>query len=138
MSIPLHLCSHAGCKQLIPFNERYCPKHKKKISTSYSSWSYSHRKAIYGKYQKFYHSQRWTKLSRSYRSKHPLCVECLKHGRYVKAQVVDHIEPIRTAKGWSNRWNENNFQSLCIACHNRKTEDDKKKFHFKKVSEENY
>ena len=73
-----------------------------------------------------------------YRSKHPLCVECLKQGKYTKAQVVDHIEPIRTDKGWQKRWDENNFQSLCIACHNKKTEEDKKKFLFKKVADENY
>lgn len=136
--IPLHFCNHAGCKQLIPFNKRYCDVHTIDSSKHYNSWSYEHRKAIYGKYQRFYHSKRWTRVSRMYRSTHPLCVECLKNGRYVRARVVDHIEPIRTAKGWAKRWDESNFQSLCIACHNRKTEEDKQKYHFKKVSDENY
>lgn len=136
--IPLKKCNYAGCKKLIPYNQRYCPDHCKEIPYKKNSWSYDYRKKIYGKYQRFYHSTRWTRLSRSYRSRNPLCVECLKHGRYVKAQVVDHIEPIRTEKGWQERWNESNFQSLCIACHNRKTREDEKKFHFKKVADENY
>lgn len=136
--VPMHLCNHAGCKELIPFNQRYCSKHQKRFLKPKNSWSYDYRKSIYGKYQTFYHSKRWTRTSRNYRSKHPLCVECLKQGRYTKAQVVDHIIPIRTLEGWQKRWDENNYQSLCIACHNRKTKEDQEKFHFKKVADENY
>ncbi|WP_438450768.1 HNH endonuclease [Lactobacillus kitasatonis] len=62
----------------------------------------------------------------------------MKQGRYTKAQVVDHIIPIRIPEGWQKRWDENNYQSLCIACHNRKTKEDQEKFHFKKVADENY
>lgn len=129
----LHLCAHAGCKKLIPFNKRYCDKHTIKQKQYGKSWSYSYRKQIYGKYGKFYHSKRWTKMSRAYRAKNPLCVECLKHGKYVHARVVDHIMPIRTEKGWENRWNEDNFQSLCYQCHLKKTKLDQKKFDFPKV-----
>lgn len=134
---PLHLCNHAGCKELVPLNKKYCAKHEKKLPKR-QTWSYSYRKKIGGKYQLFYHSKRWTRVSRNYRSKHPLCVECLKDGRYIKAQVVDHIIPIRTEQGWSKRWDESNYQSLCIACHNRKTREDLSKYHFKPVAEENY
>lgn len=52
-------------------------------------------------------------------SKHPLCVECLKEGKFIPAKVVDHIKPHR-----GNRelfWDEDNWQSLCITHHNRKT-----------------
>lgn len=112
--------------------------HEKKLPKRQNSWSYGYRKKIYGKYGRFYHSKRWTNLSKSYRSKHPLCVECLKNKRYVKAQVVDHIIPIRTEQGWVKRWDKTNFQSLCIACHNEKTKEDLAKYHFKKVFDENY
>lgn len=135
---PLHFCNHVGCKALVPLNEKYCAKHEKKLPKRQNSWSYSYRKQIYGKYGRFYHSKRWTRVSKNYRSKHPLCVECLKDGRYTKAQVVDHIIPIRTKQGWSKRWDESNYQSLCVSCHNYKSKIDILKYNLKPVAEENY
>jgi len=133
----LHQCNHAGCRELIPKSERYCVKHFKSRPKK-QSWTYQYRKAIYGKYHKFYNSKRWTKTSRSYRLANPLCVSCKAQGLYVLAQVVDHIIPIRTDVGWEKRWDNDNYQSLCRSCHNIKTFEDEEKYHFKTVSESNY
>ncbi len=52
---------------------------------------YAYRKAIGGRYFKFYKSKVWRKLSYSYRLAHPLCERCQAKGLYVQADVVDHI-----------------------------------------------
>lgn len=57
---------------------------------------------------------------------HPLCVKCLsgqggQEGarRVESATVVDHIVPHRG--DMTLFWDEDNWQSLCTPCHNRKT-----------------
>lgn len=66
----------------------------------------------------FYQTTEWRKLRAAYRRAHPLCEECLRKGRTEPANVVDHIKEI-TDGGDPLDWN--NLQSLCRACHNRKT-----------------
>ena len=51
-----------------------------------------------------------------------MCEECLKVGRLTPAQMVDHIVPIN--KGGASLDIEN-LQSLCNACHARKSAKDK-------------
>lgn len=129
--IPLQTCNHIGCTKLIPYNQRYCKKHladSLKQRKHSGKWTYSYRKQVYGKYEKFYHSRRWRKISRNYRAKHPFCRRCYQRGLYTHAKVVDHIVPIRTPEGWQRRWDESNFQPLCIACHNRKSFEDEGKY----------
>lgn len=65
------------------------------------------------------YNYRWQKVRKMYLNKNPLCVECLKRGIITPATVVDHIEP---HKGdYEKFWNEDNMQSLCETCHNKKT-----------------
>lgn len=47
-----------------------------------------------------------------------LCQACKAYGRLTTAHDVDHIVPI--ARG-GKRYDEANLQSLCKACHSRKT-----------------
>lgn len=133
MSVPLHVCAHPGCTVMVPFNQRYCSQHKAKpqgfAAVGYDR--YSHRKAIGGKYFRFYKSKQWTKMSKLYRYQHPVCEHCLKLGLYVQANVVDHKIPIRTAAGWQQRLDPGNLQSLCHTCHNKKTQADERRYKFK-------
>ena len=46
-----------------------------------------------------------------------LCQECLRHGRFVTGNDVDHIVP--KALGGSD--DMDNLQTLCRACHKQKT-----------------
>lgn len=64
-----------------------------------------------------YHTNRWTRLSRAFRAEHPLCAQCLKEGRYVPAEVVDHIIPWPLCEDFYDR---SNLQSLCADCNARK------------------
>ena len=41
------------------------------------------------------YTRAWQKARKKYLEAHPLCVECMKEGRYVKATDVDHIIPHR-------------------------------------------
>ena len=50
---------------------------------------------------------------------HPLCVECQKEGRYVKATVVDHVVPHRGDADLF--WDRSNWQPLCKHHHDVKT-----------------
>ena len=69
------------------------------------------------KEHRFYGRAVWRKLRDSFMRKNPLCAECLRHGVVKEANIVDHIIPI--AEGGAEM-DENNLQSLCFACHNRK------------------
>lgn len=60
---------------------------------------------------------RWRRIRARHLASHPLCVDCLKHGRTEAAHHVDHIIPLR--KGGTHA--AGNLQSLCASCHSRKT-----------------
>ena len=64
----------------------------------------------------------WNRARKRYLETHPLCVECLKQGRYVKATDVDHIKPHRGDSVLF--WDQNNWQSLCHRHHSIKTRNE--------------
>lgn len=61
----------------------------------------------------------WRRARKTYLQLHPLCAECLKEGRLTPATVIDHIMPHRGDQRLF--WDEQNWQPLCAACHNKKT-----------------
>ncbi|MDQ8644368.1 HNH endonuclease signature motif containing protein [Enterococcus sp. FR169] len=117
-------CNHAGCRELVPFNEKYCQKHQKTVKRVYKK-DYHERKANEGRYFAFYRSKAWRKLSYTYRLNHPVCEECLSHGIIVKSDMVDHMEEIRD--NWDRRYDETNLRALCWSCHNTKTARERKR-----------
>lgn len=60
-----------------------------------------------------YHSTRWTKLSKRFRTSHPLCEECKRKGIIREAQCVDHIIPFPICADF---FDESNLQALCNEC----------------------
>ena len=70
----------------------------------------------------FYQSAPWRRLRAVKLEQNPMCEECERNGRYTPAQMVDHIVPIN--KGGASLDIEN-LQSLCNACHARKSAKDK-------------
>ena len=85
------------------------------------------------KYQIFYRSTQWRKLSHRWLMMHPLCVNCEAHGIYRKGDLVDHIIELRD--DWSKRLDTDNLQTLCYACHNRKTRKEKQKRYARKMEQ---
>jgi len=69
--------------------------------------------------QKFYHSSAWRKVRKLYIEANPLCVECMKDNKLIKADVVDHI--IRYRDKPELGLDVNNLQSLCHYHHNSKS-----------------
>ena len=111
-------CQHPGCPELVPYGTKYCERHKPmhpEESRSASVRGYNHR---------------WQQVRKKYLQSHPLCVECLKAGRYTAATDVDHIVPHR---GYQKLfWDSSNWQALCHQCHSRKTanEDGNPKYEY--------
>jgi 5-methylcytosine-specific restriction protein A len=66
----------------------------------------------------FYNSWPWRMFAKRYKEKNPLCVECDKIELVVPVYVVDHIIPINAG---GERLSDDNVQSLCESCHNRKS-----------------
>ncbi len=66
---------------------------------------------------KLYYSRQWKQISMLYRKQHPLCEECERNGRIVKADLVDHIVAVNNS---GSMWSWDNLQSLCMNCHNKK------------------
>jgi 5-methylcytosine-specific restriction protein A len=86
-------------------------------------------KKIDGKYQRErsdwrYHTNRWTRLSRSWRAEHPLCKRCAANGIIKPAQHTDHIVPWPVC-GDEGFFSRSNLQSLCADCNNLKGQEDK-------------
>ena len=70
-----------------------------------------------------YHTARWTRESRAFRSEHPLCEECKKRGILTPSQVVDHIIPVAICADF---WDQSNWQALCKRCNMAKGNRDKR------------
>ena len=100
-------CRQPGCAALVEVGEHYCGLHK-------ALHPEEARPAAGRGY-----GSRWQRARRKYLEIHPLCAECLKHVRYVKATVVDHIVPHRGNQKLF--WNQDNWQPLCKRCHDSKT-----------------
>ena len=62
------------------------------------------------------YGSRWQKARATYLRLNPLCVICTKLGKTVAASVVDHITPHKQDQVLF--WDSNNWQALCINCHN--------------------
>lgn len=112
---PKRPCRHPGCPKLT--DGLYCEEHKA-----------MHRDRA-GSGERGY-DRRWQKARARYLKANPLCVQCRKRGVYVKADVVDHIRPHRGDPILF--WDESNWQSLCKACHDKKTwnEDANPEYHY--------
>ena len=117
---PLKPCKAPGCPGLT--RGRYCDKHKHK------EIEYEKRRAAEARKrfdatrptaaQRGYDSK-WREARAGFLRKHPLCAECLKRGLKVPAVVVDHIIPHKGDKVLF--WRRDNWQPLCLSCHNRKS-----------------
>lgn len=68
--------------------------------------------------QRFYGSNVWKRIRRTYLMEHPLCVMCHAGGHTVAASVVDHIRPINQG---GDPYDPSNVQSLCRHHHSQKT-----------------
>lgn len=115
---PDHPCSHPGCPNRVPRGKKYCDAH----IGMHPEENRSASERGYG--------SKWNRARKRYLEKHPLCVSCMKQGKYVKATDVDHIRPHRGDPVLF--WDESNWQALCHSCHSTKTrnEDEFPVYHY--------
>lgn len=108
---PKHGCAVKGCPNLVERGKRYCEAHADlEPKIDYDKGRSASERG---------YDRQWQKARKSYLTRHPLCVECLKQGKYVMATDVDHIKPHRGDKELF--WDPDNLQSLCHSCHSKKT-----------------
>ena len=100
-------CKHPGCGRLVPYGTMYCEEH---TPLHYHDTKTTKEKG---------YNRRWQRARKVFLAAHPLCVRCQQNGRFVKATVVDHIVPHRGDQKLF--WDQNNWQSLCKSCHDKKT-----------------
>lgn len=65
------------------------------------------------------YNSRWSRVSKLYLLRNPLCVLCADKGRVTRARCVDHIDGLGPLGPLG--YDETNFQPLCQSCHSRKT-----------------
>ena len=71
---------------------------------------------------RIYKGRQWRKVRAMVLHRQPICVMCERKGKYITANVVDHITPIN--KGGAI-YSMDNLQGLCSSCHNSKSAKDK-------------
>jgi 5-methylcytosine-specific restriction protein A len=106
---PPHPCSHPGCGALA--QAHYCPDHARERQQRYDRERGS--ASVRG------YDSRWRRAREEWLRSHPLCAEHVRQGEVVAAVVVDHIRPHKGDRALF--WDRGNWQSLCKACHDRKT-----------------
>ena len=84
----------------------------------------------WGSDHRIYNSDRWRRLRLIGLNKEPLCITCKGKGITKAATVRDHIIPIQQG---GSIWDENNHQSLCKSCHNRKSGKEKRNINLKQT-----
>jgi 5-methylcytosine-specific restriction protein A len=102
----MHPCPHPGCGVRIPLKERHCDRHTRLIRQSYD------RSRKDDPFRKFYSSAAWRRARAQQLREHPLCEECRKRGRIVRAVIADHITPVRAGGDLFGP-----LRSLCWSCH---------------------
>ena len=103
---PKHPCAYPGCPNLT--DGRYCEEHQREENRRYERYGRD-------KDTKRRYGRAWKRIRDRYITAHPLCEECLKEGRYTKAEQVHHIKPLKEGGGH----NDENLMSLCAPCHSR-------------------
>jgi 5-methylcytosine-specific restriction enzyme A len=109
-------CRYPGCPALVS-PPGHCERHK-----SFVDRHYDRGRRAFDPVAGFYQSLAWRRCRDAFLRAHPHCRHCADAGRRTAAQIVDHIKPIKRG-GAKLDWK--NLQSLCFACHNRKTAEDR-------------
>ncbi|WP_309296378.1 HNH endonuclease signature motif containing protein [Sporosarcina sp. NCCP-2331] len=116
-------CRHPSCRVLIPFTDTYCERHIRTVNQSYDKAKQRSNPV----YAAFYQTTAWRNTRKVALMRDDwLCQHCLNKGKHKTAEMVDHIIP--TLVDWEKRLELDNLQSLCNACHNKKTAKDVSKY----------
>lgn len=115
-TLPLRPCAHPGCAALVR-GSAYCDKHR--AESRAVRRNLQGERGISAAWHYLYESRRWRTIRAAQLMAEPFCRECARVGERVRATDVDHIKPHRGNKKLF--YDTANLQSLCHACHSRKT-----------------
>lgn len=119
---PLRPCNKTGCRSLT--ENRYCKEHEYLHAENHRKYNRFIRDK---KTDSFYKSKSWVLTRQQVLIRdNGLCQHCLTNKKITLAEMVDHVVPIKVR--WDLRLTLSNLQSLCNACHNTKTSEDKRKY----------
>ena len=104
---PKRPCRYPGCPNLCE-SGTYCPEHSAESPDR-----------LRGSAAERGYDAKWRRARKRFLQRHPLCANCLSQGVLTPATVMDHIVPHRGDHRLF--WDEQNWQPLCKACHDRKT-----------------
>ena len=107
-------CRELGCTNPRSRLSTFCLDHGGR--DTYTAPKTAERDAFNSMYQ----TNQWRKLRQSQLSKQPLCQACLRKGRVIQAQHIDHVFPWKSLG--KEAFYRNIFQSLCAECHSAKTQ----------------
>ena len=117
---PLRPCRHPGCGTLV--ESGYCAVHQPKPADRCEESK---------RWRWMYQTAAWKSLRAEQLLHEPFCRTCATEKRRTLASDVDHI---RDHKGdWAVFTDPSNLQSLCHSCHSRKTMQEMRKIHMKKL-----
>lgn len=107
-NLPLKNCTKPGCSTLTAGGGR-CPAHASKARQIYDQQRATPDKRGY--------DFRWQKVRRLKIAINPLCQMCMEDGRYVKADIVHHIQTIEEHP--ELRLSMDNLLSVCVQHHEK-------------------
>ncbi len=113
-------CRHGGCRVLVTGRDGFCDAHRRetfRVQKQSVTIDYKER-------NRFYQRKVWKDVRNAHAADEPLCRECLKLGKVVAMDVVDHITPF-TSINDPLALDDGNLQSLCKSCHDSKTRRDR-------------
>lgn len=116
-------CAYIVCPKLT--RDRYCEQHehmdkedKVKIQQHYDKHTRDATSTT------FYNSKMWKQMrTQVFGKSHGLCDECRQQGLITPGNVVDHKRPLK--ERYDLRLTESNLWTLCHACHNKKTKNER-------------
>lgn len=105
---PMRQCAINNCPNLVEKDgDIYCKEHKPKEEKKYNKY-------LRGYDANERYDSRWKKVRNIYIKAHPLCEECIKENRFIKATVVHHKLPIENG---GDKYDLSNLESLCQSHH---------------------
>ena len=121
--LPLKPCRRTGCPELVR-GGGYCEKHRRDVRRV--KRTVQGERGESGEWHGLYYTERWREMRAAQLIREPYCRECGRHGVRTKATDVDHIVPHRGNR--TRFYDVSNLQSLCHACHSRKTMAERQAF----------
>jgi 5-methylcytosine-specific restriction protein A len=108
-------CKHHGCGQLVRDGSGYCANHQRPRSGTFAD------RARGSRHERGYGAEWERQRKQALMRDAGLCQPCRQQGRISVAKQVDHIRP-KAAGGTDDL---DNLQSICVACHQAKTDREK-------------